>query len=305
MLCEAYSVRESSGICRWLESVSGVTTQLAGEDANAPDDTNHDTASRTPYWGVVVGQEISTLLWDDRLTALVVERTFTLTIDPGVAHTYLLTVGTTFVEVTTTTLTTQADAPDLLVEAWGLSGFGLEADGTPGGYVLTVVDDSTFRVVGAPERGGLPIFDYGYGWAQVSEVVTGGIWALQIHKVFHSYVATYWGWVRGRGEAKRACHHVVMKAGRPDAVDLLKRYTGQVAVVTGIGVVDSAALGTGMADSNMDVAQVEIVVEAVTVEAVPWDTLAGFELSLQAGTDVPGNVVDGGAIVVLDDGEGP
>lgn len=291
MLCYPYSVRESSGIARWLQAVSGMAVQLAGEDANAPDDTTSDTAARSPYWGLVVGQQLESQRWPDRVAPLVLTRNFTLDIQAGVSHDYVLVVGTTRVVVEVLDSHVQADVPGLVVEAWTRSGLALghagQADG-PEGLLLSALGDNLFQVTGNPAFGGVPWMDYGWGLAFVSETVTPEPWTTSLEIITHSYIATFWAWVRGRGEAKRACLALEQAASKDDSADLLMRFTGQVAIVT-TSVLDALALGTGDASGNMDVAQVEIVVDAMLVSAVPGAALAGLAITVQTGTGVPGD----------------
>lgn len=294
MLCEAYSVRESSGIARWLQDVSGVVCQFAGEDALAPDDTTHDTAERSPYWGLTVGQQLESQQRPDQTTLLIIERVFTLVIAPATAHDYLLIVGTTFVTVTVPDTAIQADVPGLLDTAWKKAGLHLSSVGdenVAGALVLSSIDDTTFRVTTTPIAGGIPTFDYGWGLTWIGDVVTATPWELKTLIVTHTYIATYWGWVRGRGEAKRACLAMENAATEDDTADLLKRYTGQRAVITGVAVLDALALSGGP-QGNMDVAQVEIVVDALVISAKPASgPLAGLALTLTALSDVPGDTL--------------
>jgi hypothetical protein len=110
MLCVAYSVREQTGIARWLAELSGVTAQWAGEDARAPGAVDPAQSTRAAYWGLVHGQKLGATNEKYEIP-LVLTREVVFTIDPGIAHTYTFTVGTTPVPVAVTALHVQADVP--------------------------------------------------------------------------------------------------------------------------------------------------------------------------------------------------
>ena len=286
-MIEAYSVREYSGIARWLAVISGLPVQWTGEDARVPESLT--AGINADYWGLQEGDIVNTK-YEEYTRFLVTSRTFTFTIQPGVAHTYLLVVGSTVVSIVVTALTLQSGIPALLVAAWAFAGLGLASNGTPGGYTLTPIDAVTFNVSGSVTMGGLPAFEYGYGFVQIAEVISTTLYKVQVETVSHTILATYWGGTRGRGIAKRRCNQVAIRAGDLDNVDLLIRCTGQNAEVSVLTTLDRNALADGSAASTQDVAQISIDVDAVTVQTVAIDRLAGVSLQINTLTEVTSDV---------------
>jgi hypothetical protein len=290
MLCVAYSVREQTGIARWLAELSGVTAQWAGEDARAPGAVDPAQSTRAAYWGLVHGQKLGATNEKYEIP-LVLTREVVFTIDPGIAHTYTFTVGTTPVPVAVTALHVQADVPALMVAAWALSGLGLNDDGTAGGVVLTVVNATTYRFTAAASIGGVPVIEWGYGFVPATEVPTANLYLVEVETIQHTMIATYWGMQRGRGAAKRACCKVELATGTPEVFDRLLLYTGQVASLTVLTEVDRLGLGDGTPTSTADVAQLEITVSAITVRTTLIPTLAGFVVEVTAQTGTTGDII--------------